>query len=164
MLWQPRSSKSIRVVAKVYVKQIFTVIICVSLSLSYLQRYFYRFIGVILVFLSGQEEIETVQGLLEEKLGKLNGKEHARQLLITPCFANLPYDEQQKIFQPTPTDFQKVVLATNIAETSLTIDSVEFVIDTGFFKQNEYDAESGIYNLVKQPITKVSEDNSSIFF
>ena len=99
---------------------------------------FHIFLGDILVFLTGQEEIETAQELLEEKKRKLGSK--IKELMIVPIYANLPSDMQAKVFEKTPPNARKVVLATNIAETSLTIDNIIYVIDPGFNKQNSYNA------------------------
>jgi pre-mRNA-splicing factor ATP-dependent RNA helicase DHX16 len=63
---------------------------------------------------------------------------------------------QAKIFEPTPKNSRKVVLATNIAETSLTIDNILFVIDCGFVKQTAYNPRTGMNSLVVVPISKVS--------
>ena len=79
-------------------------------------------LGDVLVFLTGQEEIETAQELLTERTRKLGSK--IKELLIVPIYANLPSDMQAKVFEPTPPGARKVVLATNIAETSLTIDNI----------------------------------------
>ena len=63
---------------------------------------------------------------------------------------------QSKVFEPTPKGARKVVLATNIAETSLTIDNIIYVIDPGFNKQNSYNARSGMESLTVTPISKAS--------
>ena len=75
--------------------------------------------------------------------------------LSVPIYANLPSDMQSKVFEPTPKGARKVVLATNIAETSLTIDNIIYVIDPGFNKQNSYNARSGMESLTVTPISKV---------
>ena len=62
---------------------------------------------------------------------------------------------QSKIFDPTPPGARKVVLATNIAETSLTIDGIKYVIDPGFCKQDSYNARTGMESLVVTPVSKV---------
>ena len=111
-------------------------------------------LGDILVFLTGQEEIETAQELLEEKKRKLGSK--IKELMIVPIYANLPSDMQAKVFEKTPPNSRKVVLATNIAETSLTIDNIIYVIDPGFNKQNSYNARSGMESLIVTPISKAS--------
>lgn len=92
------------------------------------------------------------------------------ELIVCPIYANLPSEMQAKIFEPTPDGARKVsiilhllgsqtenmhtqvVLATNIAETSITIDGVVFVIDPGFVKQNSYNPRSGMASLVVVPV------------
>lgn len=111
-------------------------------------------LGDILVFLTGQEEIESCQELLMERTRKLGSK--VRELIILPIYSNLPSELQAKIFEPTPPGARKVVLATNIAETSLTIDGIIYVIDPGFCKQNSYNARTGMDSLVVTPISKAS--------
>uniref|UniRef100_A0A2R5LFA9 RNA helicase n=1 Tax=Ornithodoros turicata TaxID=34597 RepID=A0A2R5LFA9_9ACAR len=111
-------------------------------------------LGDILVFLTGQEEIETCQELLMERTRRLGSK--IKELIILPIYSNLPSDMQAKIFEPTPPGARKVVLATNIAETSLTIDGIIYVIDPGFCKQNSYNARTGMDSLVVTPISKAS--------
>lgn len=110
--------------------------------------------GDILVFLTGQEEIETCQEILQERVRKLGSK--LAELLILPVYANLPSDMQTKIFLPTPPGARKVVLATNIAETSLTIDNIIYVIDPGFAKQNNYNPRTGMETLMIVPISRAS--------
>ncbi|KAF0539127.1 Pre-mRNA-splicing factor ATP-dependent RNA helicase-like protein cdc28 [Gigaspora margarita] len=78
--------------------------------------------GDILVFLTGQYEIEAVQESLQHTCRVLGSKIY--ELMICPIYANLPPDMQSKIFKPTPPGVRKVVLATNIVETSITIDGV----------------------------------------
>jgi len=79
-------------------------------------------------------------------------------LIICPIFANLPSEQQAKIFQKAPPQARKVVLATNIAETSLTIDGICYVIDTGFNKQNSYDARTGMESLIVTPVSQAAAD------
>jgi len=110
--------------------------------------------GDVLVFLSGQEEIETCQELLQERVRKLGSK--IKELLILPIYANLPSDMQAKIFEPTPPGARKVVIATNIAETSLTINGIIYVIDPGFNKQKSYNPRTGMESLVVTPVSKAS--------
>ncbi|CAD0040894.1 unnamed protein product [Aureobasidium pullulans] len=97
--------------------------------------------GDILVFLTGQDEIEQANESLQETARKLGAA--AGELMICPIYANLPTDMQNRIFEPTPPKVRKVVLATNIAETSLTIDNIVYVIDPG-------------YSLVAVPISRAS--------
>ncbi|KAF5382708.1 hypothetical protein D9615_002811 [Tricholomella constricta] len=110
--------------------------------------------GDILVFLTGQEEIEACHENLQETARALGNK--IAELVICPIYANLPSEMQAKIFEPTPEGARKVVLATNIAETSITIDGVVFVIDPGFVKQNSYNPRTGMSSLVVVPCSRAS--------
>lgn len=110
--------------------------------------------GDILVFLTGQEEIEACCELLQERCRRLGSK--ISELLVLPIYANLPSDMQAKIFNPTPPGARKVVVATNIAETSLTIDGIIYVIDPGFCKQKSYNARTGMESLIVTPCSRAS--------
>ncbi|KIW92347.1 uncharacterized protein Z519_07331 [Cladophialophora bantiana CBS 173.52] len=110
--------------------------------------------GDILVFLTGQEEIEAMEASLQETARKLGSK--IKEMIICPIYANLPTDLQAKIFEPTPQGARKVVLATNIAETSLTIDGIVYVIDPGFVKENQYNPRTGMESLVVVPCSRAS--------
>jgi len=106
--------------------------------------------GDILVFFTGQDEIEAAAESLEETMRALGNK--VRELIVCPIYANLPSEMQAKIFEPTPEGARKVVLATNIAETSITIDGVVFVIDPGFVKQNSFNPRTGMSSLTVVPV------------
>ncbi|XP_018555562.1 pre-mRNA-splicing factor ATP-dependent RNA helicase DHX16 [Lates calcarifer] len=110
--------------------------------------------GDILVFLTGQEEIEACCELLQDRCRRLGSK--IAELLVLPIYANLPSDMQAKIFNPTPPGARKVVVATNIAETSLTIDGIIYVIDPGFCKQKSYNARTGMESLIVTPCSRAS--------
>ena len=110
--------------------------------------------GDILVFLTGQEEIETVEEILKHRMRGLGAK--IAELIICPIYANLPTELQARIFEPAPEGSRKVVLATNIAETSLTIDGIKYVIDPGFFKMKCYNPRTGMESLLVTPISKAS--------
>jgi len=112
--------------------------------------------GDVLVFLTGQEEIETAAEILTQRAQALGSR--IPELIVCPIFANLPSEQQAKIFEKTPKGARKVVLATNIAETSLTIDGICYVIDTGFNKQNSYDARSGMESLTVTPISRAASN------
>ncbi|GBP12389.1 Pre-mRNA-splicing factor ATP-dependent RNA helicase DHX16 [Eumeta japonica] len=121
---------------------------------SILQIHATQPLGDILVFLTGQEEIETCVEMLQDRAKRLGKK--IKELIILPVYANLPSDMQAKIFDPTPPGARKVVLATNIAETSLTIDNIIYVIDPGFAKQNNFNSRTGMESLMVVPISKAS--------
>ncbi len=107
---------------------------------------------------------------LQERTSKLGSR--VGELILLPIYSNLPSDMQAKIFEPTPPGARKVcvlshdllshdvvycqvVLATNIAETSLTIDGIIYVIDPGFCKQKSYNPRTGMESLVVVPCSKV---------
>lgn len=110
--------------------------------------------GDILVFLTGQDEIDAAMENLQETSRALGNK--VAELIVCPIYANLPSEMQAKIFEPTPEGARKVVLATNIAETSITIDGVVFVIDPGFVKQNSYNPRTGMSSLTVVPCSRAS--------
>jgi ATP-dependent RNA helicase DDX35 len=110
--------------------------------------------GDILVFLSGREEIETAIQLLSERAATLHSK--AVALLPLPLYAGLKTDEQMYVFEPAPENTRKVVFATNIAEASVTIDGIAYVIDAGFAKLRAYNPRTGIDALTAVPISKAS--------
>lgn len=112
--------------------------------------------GDILIFLPGQEDIEACAALLQEKAAALGGT--IRELLILPIYASLPPHEQRKIYQPTPAMCRKVVIATNIAETSITIDGVVYVIDGGLCKQDFYNPKTMMDELALIPTSKASAE------
>ncbi|XP_054033150.1 pre-mRNA-splicing factor ATP-dependent RNA helicase DHX16 [Dryobates pubescens] len=110
--------------------------------------------GDILVFLTGQEEIEACVELLQERCRRLGSR--LPELLVLPIYANLPSELQARIFQPTPPGARKVVVATNIAETSVTIEGIVYVLDPGFCKQKSYSARTGMESLVVTPCSRAS--------
>ncbi|KAJ2851034.1 DEAH-box ATP-dependent RNA helicase prp22 [Coemansia brasiliensis] len=108
--------------------------------------------GDILLFLTGQEEIDTSCEILYERMKALGSM--VPELIILPVYSSLPSEMQSRIFEPTPPGARKIVISTNIAETSVTIDGIYYVIDPGFVKQNTYDAKSGLDQLVVTPISQ----------
>ncbi|OLY81585.1 Pre-mRNA-splicing factor ATP-dependent RNA helicase-like protein cdc28 [Smittium mucronatum] len=115
--------------------------------------------GDILVFLTGQDEIEQAMENLTVACRALGSK--IAELIICPIYSNLPSELQAKIFDPTPEGARKVILATNIAETSITIDGVVYVIDPGFVKQNSYNPRSGIESLQVVACSRASASQRS---
>ncbi|KAL2229101.1 UNVERIFIED_CONTAM: putative pre-mRNA-splicing factor ATP-dependent RNA helicase DEAH5 [Sesamum indicum] len=110
--------------------------------------------GDILLFLTGQEEIDYACQCLYERMKGL-GK-NVPELIILPVYSALPSEMQSRIFEPAPPGKRKVVVATNIAEASLTIDGIFYVIDPGFAKQNVYNPKQGLDSLVITPISQAS--------
>jgi pre-mRNA-splicing factor ATP-dependent RNA helicase DHX16 len=115
--------------------------------------------GDILVFLTGQDEIQSAEERITDVARKLGSR--VKELIICPIYANLPSELQAKIFEPTPEGARKVVLATNIAETSLTIDGIVYVIDPGFVKENVYNPATGISKLIAVPCSRASANQRS---
>ncbi|XP_028780288.1 probable pre-mRNA-splicing factor ATP-dependent RNA helicase DEAH9 [Neltuma alba] len=110
--------------------------------------------GDILVFLTGQDDIDAAVQLLDEET-RTNVKNSAG-LIILPLYSGLPRAEQELVFSPTPRGKRKVVVSTNIAETSITLEGIVYVVDSGFSKQRFYNPISDIENLVVAPISKAS--------
>jgi len=110
--------------------------------------------GDILVFLTGQEEIDTACEVLYERMKKLGPA--VPELIILPVYSALPSEMQTKIFDPAPEGSRKCVIATNIAEASLTIDGIYYVVDPGFAKQKVFNPKMGMDSLVVAPISKAS--------
>lgn len=108
--------------------------------------------GDILVFLTGQEEIDTACEILYERLKSLGPE--SPELIILPVYSALPSEMQTKIFDPAPPGSRKVIIATNIAETSLTIDGIFYVVDPGFVKQKVFNPKTGMDSLVVTPISQ----------
>ncbi|SBT33465.1 pre-mRNA-splicing factor ATP-dependent RNA helicase PRP43, putative [Plasmodium ovale wallikeri] len=116
--------------------------------------------GDILVFLTGEEEIEMVKKEIEKLVSK---NASAAQLVVLPLYSSLPPLQQQKIFEPAPKPRfkgdkmgRKCILATNIAETSITIEGIVYVIDPGFSKQKVYNPRARVESLLIAPISKAS--------
>ncbi|KAF5531011.1 ATP-dependent RNA helicase DHX8 [Fusarium mexicanum] len=108
--------------------------------------------GDILLFLTGQDEIDTSCEVLYERMKALGP--NVPELIILPIYSALPSETQSRIFEPTPAGSRKVILATNIAETSITIDGVYYVVDPGFVKQKAYDPKLGMDSLIVTPISQ----------
>ncbi|KAI0409433.1 helicase associated domain-containing protein [Xylaria palmicola] len=111
--------------------------------------------GDILAFLTGQEEIEAAQRLIEEHCATLAS--NVPKLLVCPLYGQLSIQAQQDAFQPVKTKFtRKVVLATNIAETSVTVPGVRYVVDGGKAKVKQFRARLGMESLLAKAISKSS--------
>jgi pre-mRNA-splicing factor ATP-dependent RNA helicase DHX38/PRP16 len=139
--------------------------------------------GDILIFMPGQEDIEVTCEALAERLDQLD---EAPPLAILPIYSQLPSDLQAKIFQKAPDGVRKCVVATNIAETSLTgkiyiqqllhktfktiiifgmylyiVDGIMFVIDSGYCKLKVYNPRIGMDALQIYPISQANANQRS---
>ncbi|WP_210360215.1 ATP-dependent RNA helicase, partial [Borreliella garinii] len=105
--------------------------------------------GDILIFLSGEKEIkETIKELQE-----LNSK---KKLIICPLYGRMSKEAQEQIFVATPKNKRKIIVSTNIAETSITIENIKIVIDSGKVKTNKFQTKTHTYSLQEVPISKSS--------
>ncbi|EIE20207.1 putative DEAH [Coccomyxa subellipsoidea C-169] len=112
--------------------------------------------GDILIFLTGQQECEDCVSMLEEEARKVRAGRAALRLMPVPLYAGLPAAAQLAAFEHSPRGYRKVVVATNIAETSVTIDGVVYVIDCCHSKQASYNPLTGLESLLVAPVSKAS--------
>eukprot|EP00898_Chlorokybus_atmophyticus_P002355 jgi/Chlat1/311/Chrsp1S03185 len=109
--------------------------------------------GAILVFLPGMLEIRLAQQALSSRIGR---NDVADSLRVLPLHGSLAANEQRRVFERPPPGVRKVVLATNVAETSVTIDDVVYVVDTCRAKELRHDATRGLSALVEDWVSKAS--------
>ncbi|KAI1651805.1 P-loop containing nucleoside triphosphate hydrolase protein [Daldinia loculata] len=109
--------------------------------------------GDILVFMTGQEDIECTCELVRERLDALNDPP---ELSILPIYSQMPADLQAKIFDRAPPGVRKCIVATNIAETSLTVDGIMYVVDAGYSKLKVYNPRMGMDTLQITPISQAN--------
>lgn len=119
--------------------------------------------GDILVFLTGEQEIEQACEEIREKSRSMDA-----ELVVYPLYSSLPPEAQRKIFSAAPgprtaggPPGRKVVVSTNIAETSLTIDGIVYVVDPGFSKQKVYNPRIRVESLLVSPISRASAKQRS---
>lgn len=110
--------------------------------------------GDVLVFMTGQDEIENALEALVQRTRGMGTK--MKELIALPIYSTLPADQQAEIFKPTPPGARKVIFGTNIAETSLTIDGIRYIVDTGFCKQKSYNPRTSMEALTVVPVSKAS--------
>lgn len=110
--------------------------------------------GDILIFLTGREEIDTALQLIAERVASLHPR--AQSILSLPLYAGLTSEQQLYVFEPAPENTRKVIVSTNIAEASVTIDGIVYVIDSGFVKLRAFNPKSGIETLTATPVSKAS--------
>ncbi|KAL8974192.1 MAG: hypothetical protein Q9197_001566 [Variospora fuerteventurae] len=119
--------------------------------------------GDILLFLTGEEEIEDACRKINLEVDEMIREIDAGLLKVYPLYGTLPPQQQQRIFEPAPKSKieggrpgRKCIVSTNIAETSLTIDGIVYVVDPGFSKQKVYNPRIRVESLLVSPISKAS--------
>lgn len=119
--------------------------------------------GDILLFLTGEEEIEDACRKINLEVDEMIREADAGPLKVYPLYGTLPPQQQQRIFDPAPParkpggrPGRKCIVSTNIAETSLTIDGIVYVVDPGFSKQKVYNPRIRVESLLVSPISKAS--------
>ncbi|OQX29409.1 MAG: hypothetical protein B0D92_04000 [Spirochaeta sp. LUC14_002_19_P3] len=107
--------------------------------------------GGILIFCPGEK-------IIKETAARLSGCKVRRKIHIMPLYGRLGSEEQEKVFDPAPKGLKKVVVATNVAETSVTIDGIKAVMDTGLAKLNFYNPRTFTSALIETPISRASAE------
>lgn len=121
-----------------------------------IRLHLYEGIGDILVFLTGSEECEQAVRMTNDLLLELiNAGREVPSALIYALYGAQSSEDQSRVFEKVDEDVRKIIYSTNIAETSITIDGVGFVIDTGHVKQKQYNPKTGMDCLNVVPISKV---------
>jgi pre-mRNA-splicing factor ATP-dependent RNA helicase DHX38/PRP16 len=114
--------------------------------------------GDILVFMTGQEDIEVTCAVLKDRIAQLDD---VPPLSVLPMYSQLPADLQAKIFSRGENNSRKVIVSTNIAETSLTVDGIIYVVDSGFCKLKVYNPKIGMDALQITPISQANANQRS---
>ena len=119
--------------------------------------------GDVLLFLTGEEEIEDACRRISGEAARMLEDGAAGPVKVVPLYSTLPPAQQQRIFDPAPPPARpggppgrKVVVSTNVAETSLTIDGIVYVVDPGFSKQKVYNPRVRVESLLVSPISRAS--------
>lgn len=109
--------------------------------------------GDILLFLTGQAEIDKAVRQLNDAVRSLPPGT-CGDFMVLPIYAALPPEMQARVFAPAPKGCRRCIVATNIAETSVTVDGVVYVVDSGMVKQKEYNPQTGMDSLGVTPISR----------
>lgn len=110
--------------------------------------------GDILIFLTGREEIDRAVQAISERAASLHPR--SQQLMPLPLYAGLSTEQQMYVFEPAQENMRKVIFSTNIAEASVTIDGIVYVVDCGFVKLRAYNPLTGIETLTATPVSQAS--------
>ena len=110
--------------------------------------------GDILVFMTGREEINNTIQMIADRA--VSSHHRAQRILSLPLYAGLTSEQQLYVFEPAPEHTRKVIVSTNIAEASVTIEGIVYVIDCGFVKLRAFNPKTGIETLTATPVSKAS--------
>jgi ATP-dependent RNA helicase DDX35 len=136
---------------------------CVDACVQIHEREKYNEQGDVLCFVAGQDDVLQITRELHDFARRLNDeqqhlkrKDERKKLIILPLYANLKFIDQMKVFEKTPPNTRKIIVATNIAETSITIPGIVYVIDCGHVRLKLFNPEFGFEVLTTLPITRSS--------
>lgn len=118
------------------------------------QIHLYEEEGDILLFLTGEQEIMETCNKLTREMTKFPPAQ--QNLIVVPLFSSLPPQQQAAAFETTPIGKRKIVVSTNIAETSVTINGIVYVVDSGFCKQKVFNSQTRVESLVVTPISQAA--------
>jgi len=151
---------ALRTVVQIHLWPLMTSLI-VSLIRTVVQIHLCEGEGDILIFLTGEQEIEDACKKTKSEIEALG--DQVPDVVVLPLYSTLPMDRQRAIFDPPPPPRKpggppgrKIIFSTNIAETSLTIDGIVYVVDPGFAKQKVYNPRIRVESLLVSPISKAS--------
>jgi ATP-dependent helicase HrpA len=113
--------------------------------------------GDILVFLPGEREIRLASDAVRRRMGSTPGS----GVEVLPLYSRLSNQEQDRIFRRSPDGTRRVILATNVAETSLTVPGIRYVVDTGVARIGRYDPARKVQRLPIEPISRASANQRS---
>ena len=115
--------------------------------------------GDVLVFLTGQQEIESVCDRLFKMAENIDYNHdvrcgHVQGIMILPLYGSMPTNQQKRVFEPCDPSVRRIIVSTNIAATSVTVDGVVYVVDSGYVKQSSYNQRTGLDSLQVVPIAQ----------
>ncbi|KAI1309353.1 putative ATP-dependent RNA helicase DHX35 [Halotydeus destructor] len=112
--------------------------------------------GDVLVFLTGQDEVEEAVHMLKEYSKSLKEDKDVKKMFVLPMYSALPPKEQSKVFESFPRSVRKIVVSTNVAEASITISGIVYVVDCGFVKMRFYSHTTCSDSLMVVPTSQAS--------
>ncbi|RNF08386.1 putative RNA helicase [Trypanosoma rangeli] len=108
--------------------------------------------GDVLCFLTGQEEIEDAKRILERRMKLMPST--LQDLVVLTLYSAMPYEQQLRVFEPPLPGKRRVIVATNIAETSITVEGIKYVVDSGVVKAKYFSSKTGMELLSEVDVSK----------